>query len=614
MTVLQRLSIRTQLVGIIFSVSLLALVLGLSFAMVDDVRGFKTELADSSLLTATLIAEHCVTPLAFGDVDAAQDTLDKLLAVPFVVECHVCDQKGKVFASFLRSGESSFPPEPVPDGTWSFSGGYLFVHHPIEYRGQEYGTVFLRASTSALSDKIRSHLITMGVLMAGLALLSYFLALSLHSVISRPILDLAEVTQRISRKGDYSLRVERAGGDEIGILYDGFNTMLEQIQVREAAKERAEEALRQSEERYRGMFDGLPVGIYRTTPQGEILDANPAFVDMLGFEDRETLLSINARETYFEPETRARWSAQVESENVVRDFDIQLRRRDGTPIWVRDTARVVRDDDGNVLFFEGSMEDIRLRKEAETARETLISELEAKNRELERFTYTVSHDLKSPLVTIVGFLGFLERAVETGDTSGMKADTERIRGAAEKMQDLLEELLELSRIGRLSRPPEQVSLTELAREAVDMVAGQVAERGAKVEVAPDLPVVFGDRQRLRGVFQNLVDNAVKFMGDQGDPYVEIGVRRHGDEVVFFVRDNGIGIDPRFHSRVFGLFEKLDKTSDGTGAGLAIISRTVEVHGGRIWVESEGEGRGTTMCFTLANRTPAPRDGPSCRQV
>jgi signal transduction histidine kinase len=119
-----------------------------------------------------------------------------------------------------------------------------------------------------------------------------------------------------------------------------------------------------------------------------------------------------------------------------------------------------------------------------------------------------------------------------------------------------------------------------------------------VEIAPDLPVVWADRPRLLEVFQNLVENAAKFTGGQSAPRIEIGARRDGETRVFYVKDNGRGIDPRFLERVFELFAKLDPGADGTGVGLALVRRIVEAHGGRVWAESDGSGRGATFCFTL----------------
>jgi signal transduction histidine kinase len=241
---------------------------------------------------------------------------------------------------------------------------------------------------------------------------------------------------------------------------------------------------------------------------------------------------------------------------------------------------------------------IIVRKRAAQEREILINALEAKNAELERFTYTVSHDLKSPLITIRGFLGFLQKDAEAGNFDRLRADVARISEATDKMQRLLNELLELSRIGRIVNPPQEVSMTQLVQEALALVEGRIAARGARVEVMADLPPVLVDRVRIVEALQNLFDNAMKFMGDQPEPRLEIGVRADTDPPVFFVKDNGIGIHPRYHERVFGLFDKLDAKSEGTGVGLALVKRIIQVHGGRVWVESAGPGHGTTFCFTL----------------
>jgi PAS domain S-box-containing protein len=233
-------------------------------------------------------------------------------------------------------------------------------------------------------------------------------------------------------------------------------------------------------------------------------------------------------------------------------------------------------------------------------RKDLIAELENKNAELERFTYTVSHDLKSPLFTIRGFLGYLEQDALSGNLGRVKADIQRITDATEKMQNLLNDLLELSRIGRLQNTSVRIPFEELAHEAVELVQGRIMERDVTIQINANLPAVFGDRPRLLEVLQNLIDNAAKFMGTQKEPRIEIGQigedAEHGMPI-FYVSDNGIGISTEHFERVFGLFNKLDVKSDGTGIGLALVKRIVEVHGGRIWVESE-VAKGTTFYFTL----------------
>lgn len=257
-------------------------------------------------------------------------------------------------------------------------------------------------------------------------------------------------------------------------------------------------------------------------------------------------------------------------------------------------------------LFTAIIRDVSERHRAETERERLVADLEARQAELERFTYAVSHDLKSPLVTIKGFLGFLERDLARGDAARVATDLDHIRSAASTMDRLLEDLLQLSRIGRVVHRPGEFDPAEVAREAVTAVAGRLTERGVQVHVPEHLPVVVADRHRVLEVFQNLVDNAAKYAADGSDPQVWISADVDGAWVRFRVRDNGPGIDPAYHDRVFGLFTKLDRDSEGSGIGLAIVKRIVETHGGRVWVESSGApGSGAAFGFSLPRPEPSP---------
>lgn len=276
----------------------------------------------------------------------------------------------------------------------------------------------------------------------------------------------------------------------------------------------------------------------------------------------------------------------------VRDGDLDVR------------APVPTDDEVGTLaltfnhMVEQLADEAERRRLTNEEREALIAELERKNAELERFSYTVSHDLKNPLLTIRGFSGLLRQDIERGDLERAGADVERILDASEKMVQLLGDLLDLARVGRVISAPEEVCFARLAREVTESVAESGEER-VEFDVAADLPIVFGDPIRLREVLENLVSNACKFMGAQPRPRVQIGSRREGDQPVLFVRDNGVGIAHEYHENIFGLFNRLDPSAEGTGVGLAIVRRIIEYHKGRIWVESEGRGLGSTFCFTLS---------------
>jgi len=307
----------------------------------------------------------------------------------------------------------------------------------------------------------------------------------------------------------------------------------------------------------------------------------------LGKTIRDVLPAV-ADQTYFAIE-RALESGHVHA------FEYQLLQEEENKTF---EARVSPLSADTVLAI---VRDVSLQKWIQGERDQLITELERKNAELERFTYTVSHDLKSPLITIKGFLGFLKTDAQSGNLKRLESDIQRISNAADKMQLLLNDLLELSRIGRLVNKPQFIDLNEMIFEVLELLHGRLhsGTLSVRVSVSDQLPTVYGDRPRLFEVLQNLVDNAAKFMGDQPNPHIEIGQEGTTDNgtPILFVRDNGIGIDPKFKDRIFGLFDKLDPHTEGTGIGLALAKRIVEFHGGQIWVESE-TGKGSTFYFTL----------------
>ena len=243
----------------------------------------------------------------------------------------------------------------------------------------------------------------------------------------------------------------------------------------------------------------------------------------------------------------------------------------------------------------------QLQREVEE-RESVSTKLESQNAELERFAYTVSHDLKAPLVTIQGFVGLLRRDIANQQTERVEGDLEKISDAAQTMKVLLDDLLELSRVGRIVGELNDCRLTDIVHQAVESLGGKIEERGIQL-VIDDMPSAQVDITRMREVYQNLIENAIKYMGKQQAPRIRVGAEVKDGMLHCFVSDNGIGIEDKYQEQIFGLFQRLSNDISGTGIGLALVKRIVEVHGGKAWVESEGLGKGTTLWFTLPCAVP-----------
>ena len=369
-------------------------------------------------------------------------------------------------------------------------------------------------------------------------------------------------------------------------------------------RKRMEEELRLNEERYRVISSVVSDYVFSNVQneRGDVVInwAAGALEKISGYRIEE----FNAR---------GGWVSTVHPEDIEKDArdmenlrrnqkvvsEIRTIHKDGSIRWVRSYTHPIWDSEKNQLAgIYGAVQDITSQKQAEQEREALIRELEAKNAQLEEFAYTVSHDLKAPIFTIRGFLGFLESDALAGNITRLQKDIQRICDATDKMHQLLNDLLELSRIGRTMNQPELISLNELVNDAIALTNGRLQERGVSLDIAPDLPPVFGHRHQLLQLIQNLIDNAAKYMGDQTEPKIQIGsCKCYNEKPVFFVSDNGMGIPPEYHERVFRLFDKLNPESEGTGIGLALVKRIVESHGGRIWIQSEA-GQGAKFIFTL----------------
>lgn len=240
-------------------------------------------------------------------------------------------------------------------------------------------------------------------------------------------------------------------------------------------------------------------------------------------------------------------------------------------------------------------------EEKKTEVESQKKLLEKANKELDSFVYTASHDLRAPLRGIASFASFLEEDYKDKlDQEGL-GHIKEIRGGANRMSKLIEDLLTLSRISRIKNPYEEVSTGDLVDDVVKQLEFDIRDKKVDLKVQEKMPTVYCDRIKIGAVFLNLTNNAIKFSskGNRQSPKVEIGYSEQGEFHKFFVKDNGIGIDPQYHQQIFGIFKRLHSADeyDGTGAGLSIVKRVIDDHDGKIWVESE-VGKGATFCFTI----------------
>jgi PAS domain S-box-containing protein len=454
------------------------------------------------------------------------------------------------------------------------------------------------ASGLALLVSLWSDTIIYQAFCCGVPTLDYFsqigddlLGKTLVGIILWPLaaIYLTNIAPRVFK--NYSVSEHRPTFD---LLFSPFRRM-------EDALARSQASLQESEALYHSLVEVMPMSVCRKDLEGRFTFVNKRYCDGFGLPASgilgKTDFDLHPREL---AEKYRRDDREMITMGHTTEIVEEHQPIAGKRSYVQVFKSPVYDAQGNINGVQIVFWDISARIHAEAERDKLIVELESRNAELERFTYTVSHDLKSPLVTISGFLGYIESDAMKGDVQRLKSDIQRINNAISKMKGLLDELLELSRIGQLINPPEDVSFGDIALEALTLVQGQLDLKHIRVTLDENLPVVRGDKVRLIEAVQNLIENAAKFMGSQTDPCIEIGQSGEDPEQgnpVFYVRDNGIGIEPKYHEQVFGLFSKLNPNVSGTGIGLTLVKRIIEVHGGKIWVESEA-GKGATFYFTL----------------
>jgi PAS domain S-box-containing protein len=376
-------------------------------------------------------------------------------------------------------------------------------------------------------------------------------------------------------------------------------------------RKRTETALRIKDDAIAASINGIAFADL----SGGLSYVNRAFLRMWGYNREDQVVGRSALEFWVDPEeaagilgiltTRDDWSGELTA-----------RRQDGSPFVVLLSAVVIRDTSGQPVQLMGSFVDITERKQAEEALRQLTAELEARvhertaeletaNRELEAFSYSVSHDLRAPLRAIDGFSRVLmEDYAASLDAEGYDY-LDRVRKAVQRMGHLIDDLLQLARVSRAEMHPASVDLTQLAPEIVAELRETAPTRKVEVSIAPGLSAR-GDPRLLQVVLANLIGNAWKYTGKTDNPRIELGAVRQNGEIVYYVRDNGVGFDMKYAGKLFGAFQRMhsEREFPGTGVGLATVARIIHRHGGRVWAESE-PGKGATFFFTVA-RSKRPR--------
>ncbi len=373
--------------------------------------------------------------------------------------------------------------------------------------------------------------------------------------------------------------------------YDELKQKIKELEKEAFGLKQVEEALRESEKKYSTLVENSLTGIYIDQDE-KIVFANNRFAEIYGYP-REELVGI---ETWrlVHPEDRALTNQmrarRLRGEEVPSEYEARGLTKEGETIWInRRNTRIEYNGRPAIL---GNIVDITEQKRAE-------EELRKINEGLENFIRVVSHDLKNPIISIQGFSSRLLKKYQEELGEKGRSYLERIMASANRMELLVSDLLVLSKIGRVASTFKNVPFLEIVKDVTAELHDRLKEKRIELAVAPDLPAVQCDRGSIYRVFENLLINAIKYMGNTNSPRIEVGYEDRRDFYQLYVRDNGIGIDSKYHQKIFEMFRRLKeiKGEEGSGLGLAIVERIVSDHGGKVWVESE-KGKGATFYFTL----------------
>ncbi len=626
-------SIRRKLSMVILCTSLLGLsIAGLAFEIYER-ASFRTGLIDELTTHADILGLNTAASLAFNDRKSAQDQLGAFRVERHILAAWIYDTQGNLFAEYRRDDAGGNLKLPTWQGEATrVEQDSLTVYRNLKLGGERTGGIAIVSDFSELQAKTkRFRGISLLVLIVSL-LATVLVSQRLVGLITEPILQLAGLAERVSKKEDYTLRAVSAGEDELGKLVRSFNQMLERIQERDvalqAAKEeletrvqarteqlqtevnerlRAEEALSKERKMLRALIDNVPDFIYVKDAESRFVVANASLARSMGLETPEELL----QKTDFDFFPKELASAYYQDEqNVIRTKQALFNREEeccdaqGNRIWLLTTKVPLQDKNGQVVGIAGIGRDITERQKIESERQRAREAAEAASRAKSEFLANMSHEIRTPLN---GVMGMTDLALDTQLTPEQREYLETVKMSADSLLTVINDILDFSKIeaGKIDLEAIDFNLRDCLETSLKTLALRADEKGLELlcEVAPEVPeVVRGDSGRLRQIIINLAGNAIKFT-DKGEVALKVQVEathEHDRTLRFTVADSGVGIPKGKLQSIFDAFTQADTSTTrkygGTGLGLTISTRLVEMMGGKIWVESE-LGRGSQFHFT-----------------
>jgi PAS domain S-box-containing protein len=558
------------------------------------------------------------------DYAEIEDFLVKSVQLPEIDRLQVCEPDGALIWDVqrqpdgpptARTGIAHLAPPATNAAVASMENGSLVIWQPV-VAGNVLGWLRAEFSLEAIRAAQRQAWTNALLLVAVWVGSSVLLILAILRPTLRSVGALTEFSKHLDDRKGEQITVP-AAPREISELGISLNEASRQLLASEHQLLEERERLRQSEEKYRTIFEESFDGLFITTPAGRIVDINKKGVAMLGYASAEEVAKLDLeRDVYAYPPDRGRILAMVE-ERGTAEYEVAVKRKGADNFIAHCALTAVRDAGGAVASYRGIIRDVTQAKRAEAEIRTLNQELEhrvaertaqleAANKELEAFSYSVSHDLRAPLRHIDGFIGILRDDLEAKLGEEDRHYMEVIAKSARQMEALIDDLLAFSRIGRSELHKGPVDLGAVVAEIVQDVEPETGGRHIEWHLGA-LPTATGDRALLHVALSNLILNAVKFTRGRDPARIEIGcLAASGGEDVVFVRDNGAGFDMAYADRLFGVFERLHRAEEfeGTGIGLANVRRVVSRHGGRTWAEGK-VGEGATFYFSLPHAAGEP---------